>query len=62
LSDGWGPGIPLKCTVDGQERMRSGRIQIKRNVPSDLPTCPTAASKFSDLAVEPILDFLLDRL
>jgi hypothetical protein len=34
----------------------------KKSVPSDLPPCPTAASMLSGLAVEPILDFLSDRL
>jgi hypothetical protein len=33
-----------------------------RSDPSDLPPCPVAASKLSDLAVEPILDILSDRL
>jgi hypothetical protein len=32
------------------------------NIPSDLPPCPTAASKLCGLAVEPILDILSDRL
>jgi hypothetical protein len=34
----------------------------KKSVPSDLPPCPTAASKLCGLAVEPILDILSDRL
>jgi len=34
----------------------------KESVPSDLPPCPTAASKLCGLAVEPILDILSDRL
>jgi len=34
----------------------------KENAPSDLPPCPTAASKLCGLAVEPILDILSDRL
>jgi hypothetical protein len=34
----------------------------EKSVPSDLPPCPTAASILSGLAVEPILDFLSDRL
>jgi len=37
-------------------------ISKKESVPSDLPPCPTAASMLSGLAVEPILDFLSDRL
>jgi len=39
-----------------------GSSAKKKNVPSDLPPCPTAASKLSGLAVEPILDILSDRL
>src|SRR5205085_889516 len=50
-----------KCTVDGQGRMWGGG-RGKESVPSDLPPCPAAASKLCDLAVEPILDILLDRL
>src|SRR5207247_9192084 len=45
-----------KCTVDGQ-----GWMWGKKSVPSDLPPCPTAASKLCGLAVEPTLDILSDR-
>jgi hypothetical protein len=38
------------------------RYREKKSVPSDLPPCPTAASKLCGLAVEPILDILSDRL
>ena len=39
-----------------------GLAREKTNVPSELPPCPAAASMLSSLAVEPILDFLSDRL
>jgi len=39
-----------------------GQVRGKESVPSDLPPCPTAASKLCGLAVEPILDILSDRL
>ena len=42
--------------------MVRGRSGGEKSVPSDLPPCPAAASMFSGLAVEPILDFLSDRL
>jgi len=41
---------------------REGKKREKGSVPSGLPPCPTAASMLSGLAVEPILDFLSDRL
>src|SRR5690348_10219802 len=58
-------GHPDECTEAVQRRMWRWGIAEKarkRSVPSELPPCPTAASMLSSLAVEPILDFLSDRL
>jgi hypothetical protein len=50
-------GICEDCTDGVQWRMK-----WTKSVPSELPTCPATASMLSGLAVEPILDFLSDRL
>jgi len=47
----------------GKERRDEvAKGERKGSVPSDLPPCPAAAHELGDLAVEPILDILADRL
>jgi len=48
--------------VRSTNRGGCGGLGERKSVPSDLPPCPTAASKLCGLAVEPILDILSDRL